>query len=172
MMYVRPFLINESVDLPPNAMSFMSEYMGKTSRYVSNDPYKSEHRWYKPDAEYPNYYNNKDRRAGHVCLDLSYKVIKPILEGEEDEKTLFTEPIPCIFINLIQVGKLDRQQGLGKAAMQEIIRMADVHGVNLGLQPMNMGDNSMTTKELGKWYNKFGFEWIDLEDLDMVRFVK
>lgn len=61
-------------------------------------------------------------------------------------------------INLIEVASGKQSQGVGKAAMEEIILFADLNGLTVALTPEARGTTKGGVKRLRKFYQQFGFE--------------
>ena len=74
--------------------------------------------------------------------------------------TFFVNERPdSISLDMIEVPKVDRKQGVGTAVMAELIRYADEQGKRIVLTPGLPDDRHGTTSRgrLVKFYKRFGF---------------
>jgi GNAT superfamily N-acetyltransferase len=58
---------------------------------------------------------------------------------------------------LIRVPRASREQGRGSKALSEIVKLADVWGVTIELEPSPADDDGPGLGDLVQWYERFGF---------------
>jgi hypothetical protein len=82
----------------------------------------------------------------------------PVLNGRVYGETLIQAYPVGDFIYLQLIHSAEKGKGHGSMALRTLIMLADKHGVAMVLAPIRVGDEGLGTRELRKWYGRYGFK--------------
>lgn len=98
-----------------------------------------------------DHYDNIDSFFDDLSFDLAprYPNIEAHIEDDDGQ------------VYLASIAARHPGEGDGSRFMTDLVALLDHYGITMELEPSRAEDDDELHQRLGRWYARFGFEWID-----------